>query len=107
MQLDPNKNAVGDYYFPINVRQMEDLVGKVLTQVESMNLRENVEKAAKDVFRQQLWRWFDSVQENSISSWKLCIGPIETTDSGNPKQDHDTFVWHTQVGTIAGNDQKE
>jgi hypothetical protein len=68
---------MGDFYFPINVHQFEDLVGKVLTQFEAINLPEKVEQANKDIVKQLLWRWFDNVQENSITSWKAIVGPID------------------------------
>jgi len=66
-----------DFYFPINVSQFEDLIGKVMMQFEAINLPESVEKANKDIIKQLLWKWFDSVQENSITSWKAIIGPID------------------------------
>lgn len=64
------------YYFPINLSQVEDLLGKMLTQVEAMNLRGTVEKANKDIVRQRIWKWFEEVQENSLTSYKGCIAPI-------------------------------
>lgn len=68
---------MSDFYFPINSDQFEDLVGKVLTQIEAINLPPAVQRANKDITKQLLWRWFDNVQENSISSWKGIIGPVD------------------------------
>lgn len=70
--VDPEKER--QYYFPINTNQVEDLLGKVLTQLEVMNLRN--EKATKDVFRQLLWQWYGTVQENSLRSYQNCLAPI-------------------------------
>lgn len=76
---------IGDFYFPINVFLVEDLLGKVLTQIEAMGLRESVEKANKDIARQMIWKWYDAVQENSISSHKGCIAPIELPKTPSQK----------------------
>lgn len=74
--LDYSNNTY-NYYFPINLYQVEDLLGKVLTHIEAMNLPSSVEKANKDLLRQSIWRWYDSVQENSLTSSKGCIGAIK------------------------------
>lgn len=66
-----------DFYFPINLSQFEDLVGKVLTQFEAINLPASVEQANKQIIKQLLWRWYDGVQENCITSWRAIIGPID------------------------------
>jgi len=69
-----NPEKFDRYYFPVNVNQVEDLLGKTLTQLEVMNLRN--EKATKDVFRQLIWSWYNNVQENSLTSYQQCIAPI-------------------------------
>ena len=69
-----NPEKLDRYYFPINVDQVKDLLGKTLTQLEVMNLRN--EKATKDVFRQLIWSWFSNVQDNSVTSYQGCIAPI-------------------------------
>lgn len=73
-EVDPMK--IDRYYFPIDVSQVENLLGQMLTQVEAMNLREQVEKANKDIVRQRIWKWFEDVQENSLTSYQGCIAPI-------------------------------
>lgn len=70
--VDPMK--FDKYYFPINVNLVEDLLGKTLTQLEVMNLRN--EKSTKDIFRQMIWQWYSDVQENSMTSYQGCIAPI-------------------------------
>lgn len=68
------------FYFPVNSGLISSLVGKVLTQIESMNLSEKTENANKDIFKQIIWTWFGDVQENSVTSKDACIGPIESYD---------------------------
>lgn len=104
--IDPAK--INRYYFPANTRQFEDLVGKMLTQIEAMNLRESVEKANKDIVRQILWSWWGSVQENSMTSSGLCIGPIVAPNDTGVVSDL-PYVWHTKDGKIKnfGNDGSE
>lgn len=69
------------FYFPVNSNLVKSLIGKILTQIESMNLSERGEEATKDIFKQMVWRWWSDVQENSITSTNGCIGPIEHYDS--------------------------
>lgn len=64
-------------HFPINHHQVRDLLGKLLTQLDSMNLPERAHAANKAVIIQHIWRWFDTVVENSNTSYKGCIGPID------------------------------
>lgn len=87
------------YYFPANTKQFEDLVGKMLTQVEAMNLRESVEKANKDIVRQILWNWWSGVQENSLTSSGRCIGPILAPNSDGRVSDIPHY-WLTDIGQI-------
>lgn len=83
-----------NYYFPINISQVEDLLGKMLTHIEAMNLPQQVEKANKSLVRQTIWRWWDFAQENSMTSYKGCIGPIEVRG--------DSYVWHSEFGKTEG-----
>jgi hypothetical protein len=83
-----NPERLDKYYFPINLNQVKDLLGKMLTHVEAMNLREGVEKANKDLVRQHIWKWFAEVQENSLTSYKGCIAPIFSfSDNGEIVKD--------------------
>lgn len=66
-----------DFYFPINVNQVKDILGKMLTHVEAMNLPSEASKANKDLVRQTIWAWFSDVQENSLTSYRGCIAPVE------------------------------
>jgi hypothetical protein len=66
-----------DLYFPIRHTQVRDILGKVLTQIEAMNLPASAEKANKAIFTQMLWRWFDEVMDNSATSSEGCIAPIK------------------------------
>lgn len=102
MKIDPID--IGSYYFPVNVSLFKNLEGKMLTHVEAMNLPEGAEKANKDLVRQTLWGWFSSVQENSLTSYKGCIGPIRET-LGVPAEDK--YVWITDIGRILTIEESE
>lgn len=87
-----NPEKFDRYYFPVNVSQVEDLLGKTLTQLEVMNLRN--EKATKDVFRQLIWSWYGNVQENSLTSYQGCIAPIFSfSDHGEIVEGPQTNRW--------------
>jgi len=99
INLDPDR--IEDFYFPVNFRQIEDLVGKVLTQIEAMNMSPTAEKANKDIARQLLWKWWSDAQENSMTSYKQCIGPIYAR-TGNRSADDKSPIstWYTQSGVV-------
>jgi hypothetical protein len=59
-----------NYYFPMNHSQVRDILGQILTQIESMNLSPKSEKANKAIFTQMVWRWFDEVMDNSATSYE-------------------------------------
>lgn len=83
-----------DLYFPVNEPQIRDLIGKILTHVDAMGLPERVEKANKDLIKQALWRWFSDAQENSMTSYRGCIGPIEVLRATNGTERK--YVWHAE-----------
>lgn len=95
VEIDPDK--IEQYFFPVNLSQFENLVGKVLTQIEAMNLNERSEKANKDIARQTLWGWWNSAQENSLTSSGLCIGPIFAPNSDG-QADGSAYQWLTEDG---------
>lgn len=66
-----------DFYFPINIHQFEDLVGEIMVQLEAMNMPQKAEEANKQIVKRLLWRWWENAQENSITSWKEIIGPLD------------------------------
>lgn len=69
-------NRSGEFWFPINQWSFDDLIGKVLTHIDAMNLPEQVCKANKDIVKQTLYNWYSGVQENSMTSYEGCIAPI-------------------------------
>jgi hypothetical protein len=76
-------NDYEKYYFPIDHRQIRDILGQILTQIESMNLSPKSEMVNKAIFTQMIWRWFDEVMENSATSAKKTgIRPIRN-ERGN------------------------
>lgn len=92
MKLDVGKNPA-DYYFPLNINLAEKLLGKMLTHIEAMGLPDKVEKANKDLVRQSFWKWWSDVQENSMTSYKGCIGPIEVLRHTNGTER--AYTWNT------------
>lgn len=67
-----------DYYFPVDHPQIRNLVGVILTHIEAMGLPERAEKANKDLAKKAIYSWFNDVQENSMTSYRGCIAPIQT-----------------------------
>lgn len=57
-----------EYWFPIYHIQVRDILGKILTQIEAINLPDKTEKANKAIFTQMVWRWFDEVMDNSATA---------------------------------------
>lgn len=90
MNLDTSKDPA-DYYFPVNLHLAENLLGKFLTHIEAMNLPERSEKANKSLARQFFWSWWSDVQENSMTSYRGCIAPIEVTRATNGTEK--TYSW--------------
>lgn len=78
--LPEGVGSYDDLYFPINHYQIRDILGKILTQVEAMNLQPKSESATKIIFTQMVWRWFDEVMSNSATSSQGCIAPIKIVD---------------------------
>jgi hypothetical protein len=74
--LSPAKDPA-DYYFPVNVDQAKDLIGKLLTHIDAMNLPARAEKANKDLVRQSFWKWWAEVRDNALTSYRGCLAPIE------------------------------
>ncbi|WP_236739467.1 hypothetical protein, partial [Mycobacteroides abscessus] len=91
-----------DYYFPVQAAQVRNLLGKILTHIEAMNLPPRVEKANKDLVRQSIWDWWSDAMENSTTSAGGCIGPIENIREARTSDDKpNRYVWHTTVGELA------
>lgn len=90
-----------DYFFPIQAAQVRNLVGKILTHIEAMNLPARVEKANKDLVRQRIWDWWSESMHNSTSSAGGCIGPIEyVREALTSDEKPNRYVWHTRVGEL-------
>lgn len=70
-----NANA-SNYYFPINIDQVRDLEESIFTRLEMLNLIKKAEDAAKIVFQELIWQWFNDAQENSTTSYQGCIAPV-------------------------------
>ena len=85
-------DVVNDVFFPINYPQVRDLLGKMLTHIDALGLPEAQGKAVKDLVRQSFSVWFDGVQDNSMTSYRGCIGPIELLRGADGKDRK--YVWH-------------
>lgn len=66
-----------DYWYPIQKFQVSNLLGQVLTQLDAMNLSPDATKANRNIFIQMMWRWFDEVMDNSVTSADDRITPIK------------------------------
>lgn len=75
-------------YFPINHRQLRDLLGKLLTQLDAMGLPERVYLANKAMLTQTVWRWWDEVYSNATTSSMGCIAPVICKDEMSTNDDN-------------------
>lgn len=84
-----------DYHFPINLDQVRDLEKSLFTRLEMLNLSKKAEDASKVVFQEQIWQWFNDVQENSTTSYKGCIAPVITkkTDEMTDDREYPSNRW--------------
>lgn len=98
--MEVNAMEIESYYFPVNLSLVKQIVGKMLTHIEAMNLSERAEKANKDLVNQTIWKWWSDVQENSMTSWKGCIGPLRVDSKIPAGHTGDSYVWYTDIGTI-------
>ena len=68
-------------YFPVEHKQLRGLLGEVLTILDTMNLPDRSHYASKAALTQAVWRWWDSVYQNSTTSYKGCIAPVVISDA--------------------------
>ena len=80
-----------DVFIPINQPQIGDLLGKLLTQIESMGLPERAESATKSLIRQHVQGWFGDARTNAVTSYRGCIAPIQVLR--NPNGTERKYVW--------------
>lgn len=78
-----------DYYFPINLDQVRELEEALFTRLEMLNLTKKAEEAAKIVFQEQIWQWFNDVQVNSTTSYRGCIAPVITKKTAETSDDRE------------------
>jgi hypothetical protein len=70
-------DILGDnVYYPVNHRQVRDLLGKLLTQLDAMALSDRAHGAAKSLLTREVWGWWNGVYENATTSYKGCLAPI-------------------------------
>lgn len=90
-------------YIPVNHRQVRDLLGKVLTQLDAMALPDRVHHAAKALLVQETWRWWDTAAENATTSGAGCIAPVVCAGS-RPKDDADEVAFSNRWGWMSEQD---
>lgn len=90
-----------DTYLPANHRQVRDLLGKLLTQLDAMGLSERAHKAARTLIVETTWRWWGEVFENATTSAAGCIAPLVCTPtpkaySGDPRELSNRWGWDSE-----------
>lgn len=80
-----------DTYYTVSHLQLRDLIGKLLTLLDAMNLPDRVHHAQKALIVQSVWQWWDGVYENSTTSYKGCIAPIVITTELDAKISGDIY----------------
>lgn len=70
-------DTLGDQiFFPVNHRQVRDLIGRLLTQLDAMALPDRAHRAAKTLLVQEVWRWWGDACDNACTSGAGCLAPI-------------------------------
>lgn len=82
-QLEPIVAVSGSYYnlhdrvyFPINHKLVRDLLGRLLTQLDVMNLSDRAHSAAKSLTVREVWRWWSYVCDNAVTAGMGCLAPV-------------------------------
>lgn len=70
----------GSATYPLIDFQVSNLVGQVMTQLESMPLTEVQLKAAKSIFNNILYGWFEDVKSNSRTAATKHLHPFWVVD---------------------------
>lgn len=85
---DPNYSPLDNAtYYPVNHGAVQNLVGRVLTTLDAMGLSDRTHKAARTLFMEKIWRWWNEQYDNSVTSADGCIAPIVVDPYGGmPKQ---------------------
>lgn len=83
--------APEDSFFPINSDQVNRLLGKLLTHIDALGLPPGQAKANKDLIRQSLQQWFNEAKDNSRTSHRGCIAPIQLLRHRNGTERK--YVW--------------
>jgi hypothetical protein len=82
-QTSPHYGITDDnVWYPVNHRQLRDLLGKLLTHLDAMSLPDRAHKAAKTLIVQEIWRWWDDAADNSHTSAAGCIAPVVVANGG-------------------------
>lgn len=90
-QTSPHYGILDDHtYFPVNHQQLRDLIGKVLTHLDAMNMPDRAHRAARTLLTNEMWQWWNGVYENATTSYKGCIAPVVMDASRTPSDSEET-----------------
>ena len=78
---DGSRRVNDDIVPIIHMQSINNLVGKLMTQVEASTPDPEQRKASKDIFRQIAWEWYTNHIENLTRAWRF--------DKGYEKNDPD------------------
>jgi hypothetical protein len=92
--ISPDVDVAEDVYFPVNYLQIRALLGKMLTHVDALGLDAFQRDAVKSLVKQSFHQWWDGAQENSMTSFRGCIAPIELLRGADGKDRK--YVWHAE-----------
>lgn len=105
-QSSPHYDLLGDdVYYPTSHRQLRDLIGKLLTQLDAMALPDRAHKAARTLLTQEAWRWWDTVADNATTSAGGCIAPVVLANGGRYLEGvaaSNRWGWDSEAAWLAG-----
>lgn len=93
-EIDPD-----DYHYPTNRSMCQNLIGRMLTHIDALGLPSGQEKATKDLVRQSIQQWWIDVCDNSLTSYRGCLGPIEVHRAPNGTERD--YVWVALTAGVA------
>lgn len=104
-QTSPHYGLVDDdILYPVDHRQLRDLLGRLLTQLDAMGLPDRAHRAARHLLTQEVWRWWDGVHENATTSGGGCIAPIVMNPDavpGDGRPPSNRWGWPSEAAYLA------
>jgi len=82
-QRSPYYDVLADHiWYPTSPMQVRQLVGKLLTHLDAMALPDRAHRAARTLIVQEMWRWWDEVCDNAVTSTEGCLAPVVARPHG-------------------------